>query len=119
VARDPRVDAYLAALPDEQRAALEHVRTEIQRLVPEAVEMISYRMPAFQVGGRFFLSFAAWKHHCSLYPFTGMLPPPWAADLDAFRGSKGSLHFTPQRPLPDDLLAQVVHARLAGLEPPA
>lgn len=41
---DARVDAYLAALPDHQRQLLEKLRADVARLVPGAVETISYGM---------------------------------------------------------------------------
>lgn len=117
--RDPRVDAYLAALPDDQRRLLEHLRAQVERLAPEAVETISYRLPTFKVDGRLLLSYAAWKGHCSIYPFGGAFDDALAAKLQPFRGSKGSLHFTPRQPFPDALLAAYVRARLAALQRPA
>lgn len=114
MARDPRVDAYLADLPDDQRAALEDLRAAVERFASEAVETISYGMPAFRVHGRYLLGYAAWKSHCSLYPTSDSVPAALAAELEPFRGTKGSLHFTPQRPLSDDLLARFVQARLAA-----
>ena len=68
--RDKRIDAYLARLPAAQREALEHVRAEIARLIPAAAEDISYGMPAFKVGGKAVMWFAAWKSHLSVYPLT-------------------------------------------------
>jgi uncharacterized protein YdhG (YjbR/CyaY superfamily) len=56
--RDPAVDAYLASLPKDQQAALQRVRTEVARIVPDAVETISYGMPAFKLRGRFLVSYA-------------------------------------------------------------
>ena len=105
---DPRVDAYLAALPPEQRALLEHVRGLIGKVVPDAEETISYGMPAFKRGGTFFLSYAGWKRHCSIYPLTDAFLAKHRAELDGYGRTKGSLHFTPERPLPDGLVEQLV-----------
>jgi uncharacterized protein YdhG (YjbR/CyaY superfamily) len=111
MATDPRVDDYLGRLPPEQREILEPVRRRIAELVPEAVETISYGMPAFKVDGRFFVSYAGWKKHCSIYPIDdGMLE----RHADAVRGygrTKGALHFTPEQPLPDALLRDLVQQR--------
>ncbi len=62
------VEDYLAALPEEQRAALEKLRKTIRVAAPEATETISYQMPAFKNQGRFLVSYAAFKDHCSFFP---------------------------------------------------
>jgi uncharacterized protein YdhG (YjbR/CyaY superfamily) len=109
------IDEYLATLPDEQRAALEHLRREVHRLVPDAEEMISYGMPGFSLHGRNLLWFAGWKKHCSLYPLTDAFLADHAEDLAEFGGTKGSLHFTPDQPIPGDLLRALVEARVADV----
>lgn len=110
---DPDVDAYLAALPEAQRSLLQHVREVIARVAPDAEEAISYGMPAFRRGGRFFLSYAAWKRHCSIYPLTDGFLAAHRAELEGFGRTKGSLHFTPERPLPDHLLEALVRDEVA------
>lgn len=108
---DPRVDDYLARLPGDQRELLQTLRSDVARLVPDAVETISYGMPAFKVNGRFFLSYAVWKQHCSIYPIDDAL---LARHADAVRGygrTKGALHFTTRQPIPDALLEDLVRQR--------
>ena len=109
------VDVYLATLPTPQQAALQRVRDAVRRLVPDAVEAISYGMPGFKLKGRGLLWFAGWKSHCSLYPLTDAFLAEHADELDGFERTKGSLHFTPETPLPDDLLEALIRARLADL----
>jgi uncharacterized protein YdhG (YjbR/CyaY superfamily) len=113
--RDPRVDAYLAGLPAEQRDQLGGVRERIRALVPEAQETISYGMPAFKLDGRFLLSYAGWKAHCSLYPLTDAFLATHRDRLQTFDRTKGSIHFTPTSPLPDDVLDDLITARVADL----
>jgi uncharacterized protein YdhG (YjbR/CyaY superfamily) len=62
------VDDYLAALPEDQRAALEKLRKTIRAAAPEATETISYQMPTFKLHGRVLVYYAAFKDHCSLSP---------------------------------------------------
>jgi uncharacterized protein YdhG (YjbR/CyaY superfamily) len=114
-ASDPRVDAYLAALPADQRDLLGRVRRRVHELVPEAEETISYGMPAFKLGGRFLLSYAAWKKHGSLYPLTDSFLAAHAAEIEGFERTKGSIHFTPPKPLPPDVLDELIRARVADL----
>jgi uncharacterized protein YdhG (YjbR/CyaY superfamily) len=110
---DASVEDYLAGLPPEQRDLLQHVREVIRRVIPDAEEAISYGMPAFRREGRFFVSYAGWKGHCSIYPLTAAFQAEHAAELDGFGRTKGSLHFTPERPLPDHLIEALVRDEVA------
>ena len=110
------IDAYLAPLPKDQRDALQRVRVQVARLVPAAVETISYGIATFKLNGRALLWFAAWKAHCRIYPLTASVLQAHADELKPYRRTKGSLHFTPTAPLPDALLENLIEARLADLE---
>ena len=113
---DPRVDAYLAGLPTAQRELLQHLRDVVSRVAPDAEETISYGMPAFRRDGRFFLSYAGWKRHCSVYPLSDDFLAKHRAELEGYGRTKGSLHFTPARPLPDELLEDLVRTEIARAE---
>ena len=113
--RDPAVDAYLATLPADQQKVLQDLRAQVARIAPDAVETISYGMPAFKLGGRFLVSYAAWKSHCSIYPLTDTFMQSHADAIAGFDRTKGSLHFTPKDPLPPGLVEDLVRARLADL----
>jgi len=114
-ARDPRVDAYLAALPADQQGLLEGVRATIRRVVPDAEETIAYDMPAFRLAGRFLVSYAGWKRHCSLYPLTDSFLAAHAVEIEGFGRTKGSIHFTAAKPLPPALLEELIRTRVADL----
>jgi uncharacterized protein YdhG (YjbR/CyaY superfamily) len=113
---DPRVLAYLDRLSADQRALLEHVRDVVARVAVDAQEAISYGMPAFKRDGKFFLSYAGWKRHCSIYPLTDAFLEAHRAELEGYGRTKGSLHFTPEQPLPDPLLEAFVRHLLARAE---
>jgi hypothetical protein len=68
VAAPISVEEYLAALPKESRVALEKLRKRIRAAAPEAIETISYQMPAFKDHGRFLVSYAAFKEHLQPLP---------------------------------------------------
>jgi len=110
---NPRVDEHLAALPAAQRDLLQHVREVVARVVPDAEETISYGMPAFKGPGRFFVSYAAWQRHCSIYPLTDEFLATHQAELEGYGRTKGSLHFTPARPLPDALIEALALTEVA------
>ena len=116
MAKDPRIDAYLAALPADQRELLQRVRGQIARLLPDASETISYGMPAFALDGRAIVWYAGWKKHCAIYPLTDSFLKAHAQELEGYGRTRGSLHFTPQQPLPEALVEQLVGDRLADVE---
>jgi uncharacterized protein YdhG (YjbR/CyaY superfamily) len=109
------IDAYIAALPGEQRTALQTVRETIAATVPEAKEAISYGMPAFRYRGRPLIWYLAARKHCSLFPGAAAVDL-YRTELAGFVLSKGTIRFTPERPLPQDLVARLVRHRLAQLE---
>ena len=103
------IDAYLATLPDAQRAALQDLRRLILAAAPDATEVISYGMPAVR-RHRVLVWFAAAKSHCALYP-SGLVEV-FADRLTDYRTSKGAIHFQPEKPLPPDLVADIVARRI-------
>ena len=106
------VDAYISALPDAQRAALESLRKTIRSAAPEATERISYQMPAFYDQGRFLVSFAAFKDHLSLFPASYAVMEQLGDELAPYFSGKGTLRFTPKKPIPAGLVKKIVKARL-------
>jgi uncharacterized protein YdhG (YjbR/CyaY superfamily) len=106
------VDAYLAALPSKPRAALEQLRSTIRSAAPEATETISYQMPTFKQDGRFLVSYAAFKDHCSLFPASQAVRDALGNDLDPYVSGKGTIRFTGDDPLPASLVERIVKVRL-------
>ena len=106
------VDEYLAAVPATQRAALEKLRKQIRAAAPEATEAISYQMPAFKQGGRFLVSYAAFRDHLSLFPASYAVMELFGDELEPFFSGKGTLRFTTGKPIPAALVKKIVKARL-------
>jgi uncharacterized protein YdhG (YjbR/CyaY superfamily) len=107
------VDNYIAKLPLEQQIALERVRQIIKNTVPEAVEFISYKMPAYHCHGMIG-GFAAFKNHCSFFPWNAKTIEDFATELKDFKTSAGTIQFTPEKPLPEELLQKILRYRVAG-----
>ena len=107
------IDAILAGLPADQRAALQHLRETIAAVAADAVEAMSYGAPAFRYRGHPLVSYAAAKAHCAFYVMSPQVIVDHAADLDGFDTSKGTIRFTPDEPLPAKLVAKLVRARMA------
>lgn len=108
----PAVDAFLAKVPAEQRAALERLRQLIRAAAPQAEEYIGYGVPAFKHQGRPLVSFGYGKQHCSFYVQSPAVMDAHQAALARFDTSKGTVRFTPGRPLPAALVKKLVKARL-------
>ena len=105
------VEEYLAGIPEAARGHFLKLRATIQSVVPaEAVETISYKIPAFR-HGRVLLWFAAFSNHCSLFP-TAAVTAEFKDELKGFSTSKGTVHFPLDKPLPTGLVKKMVKARV-------
>jgi uncharacterized protein YdhG (YjbR/CyaY superfamily) len=107
------VDTFLAGLAPETRAALEGLRRTIAKAAPDAVEGISYGVPAFKYRGRPLVSFGAGKNHCSFYVQSPAVMDAYGDELAQFDTAKGTIRFAPDKPLPAGLVTKLVKARMA------
>jgi uncharacterized protein YdhG (YjbR/CyaY superfamily) len=108
-----QVDSYLRDLEEPKRTTLEKLRCTILEIVPEAEEVISYRVPAFRLHGKVIAGFAAFENHLSYLPFSGSVLSQVADELEAYTRTKSSLHFPVDRPLPKALVKKLITVRLA------
>jgi uncharacterized protein YdhG (YjbR/CyaY superfamily) len=109
----PEIDAFLGTLPDDARTALEGLRAAIRTAAPDAIEAISYGVPAFKYRGRPLVSFGATKNHCAFYVQSPVVMETHQAELAGYDTSKGTIRFTPDRTPPAQLVAKLVKARMA------
>ena len=108
------VSAYLRAVPRAQRAALQKLRRTIKAAAPQATEAISYGIPMFKHHG-LLVGYAAFKNHCSLFMATKDTRA-LQRQLARYDISKGTIRFTPEKPLPAALVRRLVKARVAQNE---
>lgn len=107
------IDDFLAIVPEDQRAALEDLRRTIRAAAPGATELINYGVPAFKLNGRPLVSFGATKGHSSFYVQSPAVMKAHATELKGFDTTKGTVHFSPDRPIPPALVTKLVKARIA------
>ena len=111
-----KIEACLAALPSEKRAVLADWRARIKALAPDATETFSYAMPAFKIGGKGLVAYAAAKSHFGYYPMSGRTVATLGDKLKALKTSSGAVQFTTEKPLTDTLLKLLIDARRAEIE---
>jgi uncharacterized protein YdhG (YjbR/CyaY superfamily) len=109
------VDAYLAAVPKDKRAALAKLRKDIKAAAPRATEVIRYGLPTFKLDGKSLVHFGAASGRCSLYGMSRILGAH-AAALRGYEVSKGTIRFPADRPLPAALVSKLVKARSAEIK---
>lgn len=111
MAEAPDVDAYLAALPDDARAALKDLRARIRAIAPNAREKISYRVPSFFHDGAL-VAYGARPAFCSFFVQSPDLVRALGDQLAGVDVQGATIRFTPDRPIPDHIVELVVRGRL-------
>ena len=104
------VDEYIALAEPKVKKALKDIRNAIKTTAPKAEEVISYQIPGYKYHGML-VFFAAWKDHISLYP------APWSAEslkkeMSFYEGSKGTIKFPIDEPMPLALIKKMVKYRV-------
>jgi uncharacterized protein YdhG (YjbR/CyaY superfamily) len=105
------VDEYIASQPDAIRPILGQVRNAIRKAVPQADEVISYKIPTYKLQGEPVLYFAGWKQHFSLYPVSANLLAAFEHDIAPYVVSKGTMRFSLSQPVPLKLIGRIARFR--------
>lgn len=106
----------LAELPPPEHAALLRVIEVARRAVPRAVDGVSYAVPALKVDGKPLIGVSAAARHLSIFPFSPAAIDAVRADLDGFALSKGTIRFTAEHEVPENVIERLVAVRLAEIE---
>ncbi|MFN6088707.1 MAG: iron chaperone [Cyclobacteriaceae bacterium] len=104
------VDEYIAVQPANVREKLERLRLTIKKAAPKAEEEISYMMLAYKFHG-VLVYFGAYQNHIGFYP-TGSGISAFKKELSVYEGSKGTVRFPIDKPLPLTLIKKIVRFRL-------
>ena len=106
------VEAFIRASPKGTQAKLRELRGIIRALVPQAEEVISYRMPTYKLNGK---PFAGFKHHIGFYPMSGSFLDDYKEELRDYVTSKGAVRFPLAEPLPVALIERMLKDRINSL----
>ena len=104
------IDEYIAGFPKDVQALLEQIRTTVRKAAPDAVEAISYGMPAFKLNGNL-VYFAGFKNHIGFYPVPSGIEA-FKKELSVYEQGKGSVRFPLNKPMPLDLITKIVKFRV-------
>ena len=104
------IDEYIKTFPADIQSILKKIRQTIQEAAPDAVEVISYQMPAFKLNG-ILVYFAAHKNHIGFYPTSSGIKA-FKVELEPYKSSKGAVQFPLDKPIPLDLVKRIVVFRV-------
>ena len=105
------IDKYISKFPADVQSRLNEIRTVVREAAPEALENISYGMPAYKTNGKPLVYFAAYKNHIGLYA-TPSGHKAFAQELSLYKQGKGSVQFPHNKPLPITLIKRIVEFRV-------
>jgi uncharacterized protein YdhG (YjbR/CyaY superfamily) len=107
------VEEYLRGLEEPKCSTLKALRRTILNIIPDAEQVISYRVPAFRLDGTIVAGFAAFRDHLSYLPFSGSVLSQLHDELGDYAMTKSSLHFPIDQPLPKQLVKKLIDTRIA------
>jgi len=104
-------DAYIAQAPEDLRPLLVRLRAQLARALPDAEEIIAYKMPGFRIGKTIVAGYGAFSKQCGLYLAPSAIKAH-AGDIAAagLKSSKTGVTFSPTQPIPDALVRKLALA---------
>ena len=106
------VRAHYQSAPSPHKETMLEMRMRILEIVPDAVEVISYGMPAFKVNDTIVAGLLANKKHIGYYPFSGSIIKLFPEELAAFSKTISAVHVPIDKPLSKTLMRKLIKARL-------
>ena len=106
------VSAYIQTAPAKARRQLRQLRAAIKAAASGITERISYRIPTFDIDGRYILYIAAFRDHVGVYPVTAGMVKAHGAAITKYRSGKGTLRFPLDKPIPAALVTKLAKVRV-------
>ncbi|MBK7254855.1 MAG: DUF1801 domain-containing protein [Ignavibacteria bacterium] len=105
------VDDYFSYFPSETKTKLKIIRQIIKDIAPEAIESISYGMPAYKINKKPLVYFGGFAKHIGFYA-TPTGHEKFKKQLSVYKQGKGSVQFPLDQPLPVALIKDIIKFRL-------
>ena len=105
------VEKYIFSSPEDVRNILLQIRQIIMEEAPDAVEGFAYQMPSYKTNGKPLVYFAGFKKHMGFYA-TPSGHAAFSEELSEYKQGKGSVQFPLNKPIPFDLIRQMVAFRV-------
>lgn len=108
-------EEYILQFPKDVQIILKKIREIVLKTTPNAIESISYGMPAFKMNGKPLVYFAAYKNHIGFYA----LPSgneAFKKELLNYKTGKGSIQFPISEEMPWKLINDIVKFRTKEIE---
>lgn len=105
------MDQYIQSFPKDVQEILQKIRKIIKDIIPDSEEVISYQIPTFNLNGKYFIYFAGYKNHVSLYPIHSE-GTPFEKELNQYISGQGTAKFPLSEPIPYDLIKKIVEFKL-------
>jgi uncharacterized protein YdhG (YjbR/CyaY superfamily) len=105
------MEDYINTFPEPTQKILREVLAAIRSVVPEGTEeKIAYGMPTFKFKKNL-VHFAAWNKHLGFYPTPSAIRA-FQVELSVYEGSKGAIKFPFEKPMPLELIKEMVKFRV-------
>lgn len=101
------VDEYIASQREAVQPVLREIRALIRGVIPDAKEVIAWAMPSYKFHA-YIVHFAAHKTHLGFYPGIAAMIK-FQDRLKGYHTSKGAIQFPYSKPLPKELIADMVN----------
>ncbi|OAD90325.1 hypothetical protein A7A78_07200 [Aequorivita soesokkakensis] len=108
-------EEYILQFPKDVQIILKKIREIVLKNTPNAIESISYGMPAFKLLGKPLVYFAGYKNHIGFYA----LPSgneAFKKQLSNYKTGKGSIQFPISEEIPWKLINDIVKFRTKEIE---
>ncbi|PFG16340.1 uncharacterized protein YdhG (YjbR/CyaY superfamily) [Propionicimonas paludicola] len=106
----------ISGSPDEAAALLTRLTEAARQQLPDAIEGVSYAIPCLLHKGKPVIGFRVGAKDFSLYPFSSAVVSAAVQASPELQTTKGSIHFTLEHPLTEELIALIVERRVAEIE---
>lgn len=108
------IDEYIDGFPDSTQKILQEVRSTIAKVAPDAVEVMSYGIPTFDMKKKHLIHFAGYEHHIGFYPGSEAIEV-FQDDLKNYKTSKGTIQFPIDKPMPVELIKKITIYRVSQI----